>query len=68
MPAVNRTYRAAGAVGTGPGRQIGVAPVVPNVAQRAASGWTPTVANLLVLVVVELAAFAAIRYLFKRIG
>jgi hypothetical protein len=31
----------------------------------AAKGWSPTVANLLVLVVLEIAAFAAIRYAFR---
>ena len=29
------------------------------------NGWSPTVVNLLVLVVVEVAAFAAIRYAFR---
>lgn len=30
-----------------------------------ASQWTPTVANLLVIVVLEIAAFAALRYAFR---
>lgn len=29
--------------------------------------WTPTVANLIVLLVLELAAYAGIRYLFRRL-
>lgn len=35
----------------------------PNMA--AAKGWHPTVANLLVLVVLELVAFAALRRVFR---
>jgi hypothetical protein len=31
----------------------------------AAKGWHPTVANLLVLIVLELVAFAALRRLFR---
>jgi hypothetical protein len=33
--------------------------------RRAAAGWTPTVANLMVLVLVEFAAYAALRWAFK---
>lgn len=31
------------------------------------SQWSPTVANLLVLLVIEMVAFAAIRYLFRKV-
>lgn len=36
-------------------------------AQGATKGWTPTVANLMVLLVLELVAFGVIRYVFKRV-
>jgi hypothetical protein len=39
--------------------------VAPGSVGATGKGWTPTVANLLVLVVVELAVFAAIRYAFR---
>jgi hypothetical protein len=31
------------------------------------SAWTPTVAHLMVILVIEIAAFAALRYAFKVI-
>jgi hypothetical protein len=33
----------------------------------AAADWTPTVANLFVLIFLELAAFAALRYVIHRV-
>ncbi len=33
-----------------------------------AKTWSPTVANLLVLVVLEIIAFGVIRYVFKRVS
>lgn len=34
-------------------------------ALRAPEGWTPTVANLIVLIVLELAAYAVLRWTFR---
>lgn len=64
---INRTVRPAGAVSASPdgGRAPNGVPM--SAISQYAKGWSPTVANLLVLIVLELAAFAAIRYLFKRV-
>jgi hypothetical protein len=63
---IRRTVRPAGAVAASAdgGRGPNGAPMGMT---QAAKGWSPTVANLLVLIVLEMAAFAGIRYLFKRI-
>lgn len=47
----------------------GPVPVGATVPMSGNSGsqWNPTVANLLVLVVIEMVAFAAIRYLFRKV-
>ena len=66
---IRRTVRPAGAVAVGPDVQR--SPSGANNMGRfsgAAQGWTPTVANLLVLVVLEIVAFAVIRYVFKRLS
>lgn len=65
---IRRTFRPAGAVSSAadPGRTHTGGGMPSPVA--AAKSWSPTVANLLVLIVVEIAAFAAIRYAFKRIS
>jgi hypothetical protein len=66
---IRRTVRPGGAVSPGPtpgGTPTGGA--MPGVsAQGAAKGWTPTVANLMVLLVLEIVAFGVIRYVFKRV-
>jgi len=64
---IRRTVRPAGAVAASAdgGRGPNGGTVNPN---AGAKSWTPTVANLLVLLVVEIVAFGAIRYLFKRIA
>lgn len=54
-PGSSATNQAAGPVS--PGETV---PSTPG----AGSGWSPTVANLLVLIVLEVVAFAAIRYAF----
>lgn len=51
----------AGGAGAGP-TPIGA--TVPSPVPGAKQ-WSPTVANLLVILVLELAAFAALRYMFK---
>lgn len=33
-----------------------------------AKEWSPTVVNLLILLVLEIIAFAAIRYVFRRVS
>lgn len=60
---IHRTVRpASGAPNAGAG-PVPVGATVPVVAGT--KQWSPTVANLLVLVVLEIAAFAAIRYAFR---
>lgn len=59
-----RSYQAnqnAGGAGAGP-TPIGA--TVPT-AGTGAKNWSPTVANLMVILVLEVAAFAALRYMFK---
>jgi hypothetical protein len=64
---INRTVRPAGAVS--PAAGTGRAPNGAAMTDlRGVRGWTPTVANLLVLVVLEIVAFAAIRYVFHRVS
>lgn len=67
MPGIRRTVRPAGAVSAGAGAGTPNGGSMPSSVNQAAGSWSPTVANLLVLVVLELVAFAAIRYLFKRV-
>jgi hypothetical protein len=52
----------------------GLGAAVPEVSVAATSGrglgtsqWTPTVANLLVLIVLEVVAFGGLRYLINKI-
>ena len=40
-------------------------PKGPETGPRAASNWTPTVANLVVLIVLEIAAYCALRWAFR---
>lgn len=63
---INRTVRPAGAVSVSgdPGRGPNGA-AMPNAS--GVRGFTPTVLNLVVLVVVEIVAFAAVRYVFQRV-
>lgn len=67
---INRTIRASGAVSSG--SDVGRSPTgasMPDIrGVGAAKGWSPTVANLLVILILEIVAFAAIRVLFKRIS
>lgn len=65
---INRTVRPAGAVSSGP--DVGRPPngvAVTDIRGGGAKGWSPTVANLLVILVLEIVAFGVIRYVFKRI-
>lgn len=61
----SRRVPAAGAVSSGadPGRS----PTGVTMQARSAQ-WSPTVANLLVIIVIELVAFAVIRYVFARVA
>lgn len=61
---MRRTYARPVAHGPGAGQTTNGGPVA---AAEQAKKWTPTVANLLVLIVVEMVAFAAIRYAFRRV-
>jgi hypothetical protein len=64
---INRRVKAAGAVSSGAdvGRPPNGVPV--DIRGNGAKNWSPTVANLLVLVVLEIVAFGVIRYAFKRL-
>lgn len=61
----SRRFAAAGAVSSGadPGR-------APNGARMggATAQWSPTVANLMIILIVEMVAFAVIRYVFSRVA
>lgn len=69
---IHRTVRPYGAFAHGPNprQPMGVDMPVTGAGGVGATknSWSPTVANLLVLVVLELVAFAAIRFLFKRVA
>lgn len=65
---INRRIRPAGAVSVGPDGRGATVPGLSPATGAGKSSWTPTVANLLVLVVLELAAFAALRYAFRVLG
>lgn len=58
-------YQLGGNLQAGPGPT----PVGDTVAGQSSgpSAWTPTVAHLMVILVIEIAAFAALRYAFKVI-
>jgi hypothetical protein len=47
----------------GTGSMAGPGTTVPG---KSVSSWSPTLANLLVLVVLEVVAFAALRYVFTK--
>lgn len=67
---INRTIRPGAApASSGLGTQNSGASVAATSGRGMASTsqWTPTVANLLVLVVLEVVAFGALRYLINRI-
>lgn len=69
--AINRGLSPVGAQVPGSGNYRGAPPikggqgVMPGPTMSAAKGWHPTVANLLVLIVLELVAFAALRRVFR---
>lgn len=66
---INRTVRAAGASSSS--GDAGRAPNgarMPDLRANGARAWSPTVANLLVLVVLEIVAFGVIRYVFHRVS
>lgn len=62
-----RRVKPAGAVSSGsdPGRSPNGGSTMQS---RAKSDWSPTVANLLVILVVEIVAFGVIRYVFSRVA
>lgn len=63
---VSRRNPAAGNVSSGsdPGRS----PTGGSAMQSASAKWSPTVANLMVILVVEIVAFAVIRFAFSRVA
>lgn len=66
--AINRRIPAAGAVSSG--ADVGRGPTgapMPDIRGNGAAKWSPTVANLLVILVLEIVAFGVIRYVFKRV-
>lgn len=65
-PLVNRSYKSGSNnlnAAAGPVPQGATVPMPTS----GGSQWSPTVANLLVLLVIEMVAFAAIRYLFRKV-
>ena len=70
MDGIRRTVRPSAAPANS-----GLGAIVPEVSVSQTSGrglsstkdWTPTVANLLVLVVLEVVAFAGLRYVINKI-
>lgn len=62
---MRRTVRATGAVNVGPigGKSVPSAAATTN----AVKGFSPTVLNLLVILIIEIAVFSAIRYAFRVI-
>lgn len=62
-----RTIRSANATGAGAG-PVPLGETVPNPIPAGARNWSPTVANLLVILVLEVAGFAALRYLFRKVS
>lgn len=68
MQGIRRTVRPAGAVSSG--ADLGRSPngvAMPDLSGGAKS-WSPTVANLFILLVLEIFAFGVIRYVFKRVS
>lgn len=67
---IRRNVRPAGAVVPGPGAGTTSNGGAMSGLHGAgdAKSWSPTVANLLVLVVLEMVAFSVIRYVFKRLS
>ncbi len=63
---IRRTVRAAGVVSSG--ADAGRSPNGVPMRDLSAKSWSPTVANLLVLLVLEIVAFGVIRYVFKRLS
>lgn len=65
----NRTVRPYSAIAHGPNPRQPLGVDVPTMSGGAGAtkGWSPTVANLLVLLVLEIVAFALIRYLFHAV-
>lgn len=67
---IQRKYRSGAAPSSS-----GLGAAVPGAVVAASSGrgmkatsqWTPTVANLMVLIVLEVFAFAALRYVINRV-
>lgn len=59
------SWRGAPIVGGGQGSMAGPrsANVVPR--QSSGTGWSPTVANLVVLIALEIAAYCALRWAFR---
>lgn len=60
-----RNRNAAPSAGGGNMRSVG--DVASSIRGDMVKAWTPTVANLVVLVLFELAAFAALRYLLRTL-
>lgn len=61
---VPRSYRSNPNVVTATGSAV---QEVPNMDPNQGSQWSPTVANLLVLIVIEMAAYAVISYVFRKV-
>ncbi len=68
MPGISRTPRGAGAVSpSSDGNRSPTGGRMPNLGGNGPKQWTPTVANLLVILVLEIIAFAVIRHVFRRV-
>jgi len=66
MAVINRRIQASGVVSSSSDARGPSGGVMP-LNRGSAKGWSPTVANLLVLLVIEMVAFSVIRYVFRRV-
>jgi hypothetical protein len=59
------SWRGAPPVAGGQGSMMGPAGAITAGVARGGSGWTPTVANLVVLIALEIVAYIALRWAFR---
>lgn len=64
-PGISRTVRPGSSAVNQAAGPVPPGESVPSVPSTTSSQWSPTVAHLLVLIVLEVVAFAAIRYAFR---
>lgn len=64
-PGINRTIRPGSSAVNQAAGPVSPGESVPSVPSSMGGQWSPTVAHLLVLIVLEVVAFAGIRYAFR---